>query len=478
MRRRKGANVEHILLIILLGMVALAVFRYVTHRQQVPRPVQIGDLVLSSEDEQALHQRLKEEFSRPLILRCLDEEVKLDPQDIGFRVYIEETLDQLRDQPPIEQVAADFLAVTLGGSDRPLPLPVLADYDAQALWHELQSIAVEWDRPAQPPRLIKAKLQFVSGEPARRLDLEASLPDVVTALLSPSGRQVDMSVVEGDGDPFQPTMDLLQGAIEELLSGFSGVAGVFVRNLDSGEEMAHNGEVAFSGMSLLKIAIMEEFYRQTDSTPTLEESNLLSQTMTARGNYAANLLLARIGEDDAHLGAQRLTESMRRVGLANTFMAGPYDSGSGGPPPQVETPANSRRDVNTDPDPYVQTTPQDTGLLVEMIYEGTAGGGTLLAAYPGEITAAECLEMLDLMKSNRIGTLIEEGLPENMSIAHKHGWIDDTHADAGIVFSPASHYVLAIFVHQQGWLEFEQSGPLIADIAHVVYNYFNMEDQW
>jgi beta-lactamase class A len=287
-----------------------------------------------------------------------------------------------------------------------------------------------------------------------------------------------MSVVEGHGDPYRTDMDLLQAAIEELLSGFSGVAGVFVRDLDTGEEMAYNGEVAFSGMSLLKIAIMEEFYRQADSVPTLEETKLLTQTMTARGNYAANLLLAKIGEDDAYRGTRRLTESMRRIGLVNTFMAAPFGSGSGGPPLRIETPANSRRDLNADPDPYVQTTPQDVGLLVEMIYEGTTGGGTLVAAYPDRITAAECREMLDLMRGNRIGTLIEEGLPANVSIAHKHGWIDDTHADAGIVFSPARDYVLAIFVHQQGWLEFEQSGPLIADVAHVVYNYFNMEDQW
>ena len=118
------------------------------------------------------------------------------------------------------------------------------------------------------------------------------------------------------------------------------------------------------------------------------------------------------------------------------------------------------------------------GLFMEMIYQGAMGGGTLIAAYPGQITPQECEAMIELMKSNRIGSLIEEGLPEGTPVAHKHGWIDDTHADAGIVFSPAGDLVLVIFVHQQGWLPFERSGPLIADIAHVVYNYFNMDDQW
>ncbi len=167
---------------------------------------------------------------------------------------------------------------------------------------------------------------------------------------------------------------------------------------------------------------------------------------------------------------------MRRIGLVNTFMATPYDEDR--PPPHIVTPANSRRDVNTEPDPYMQTTPLDMGLLLEMIYQGARGGGTLIAAYPGQITPEECQAMLELMKSNRIGSLIEKGLPEGTPLAHKHGWIGDTHADAGIVFSPGGDYVLVVFLYQQGWLQWERSAPLIASISHVTYNYFNMDDQW
>jgi len=169
---------------------------------------------------------------------------------------------------------------------------------------------------------------------------------------------------------------------------------------------------------------------------------------------------------------------MQRIGLGNTFMAAPYNSAQDRPPPRIVTRANSRRDVDAEPDPYIQTTPQDVGLLMEMIYQCAQGGGTLIAAYPGQITPEECQAIVELMKGNRIGTLIEEGLPEDTPLAHKHGWIGDTHADAGIVFSPAGDYALVIFVHRRGWLEWQQSAPLVADIAHVVYNYFNMDDQW
>jgi beta-lactamase class A len=478
MRRRRRANLEHILLLILLGMVALAVVHYVTYRQRFPRPLQVGDLVLPGGDEEATRERLQEAFSQHVTLRHLDQEVELDPNEVGFRLHTEQMLDERLTQPSAQLEAVDFLAVTLGGTDRPLALPVVADYDPQALWQELQAVAAQWDQLARPPRLVKAKLRFVPGEPARQLDIEASLPHVVAALLSPSGRQVDLVVIHESEGPSQYDMDLLRTAIEELLADFPGVAGAFVKDLATGEELAINGEVAFSGMSLMKIAIMEESFRQINASPTREETRLLSETMTVRGNYTSNLLLAEIGEGDPYLGARRLTESMRQTGLVNTFMAAPYYSSTGRPPPRIVTPANSRSDVDTGPDPYMQTTPQDIGLLMEMIYQGARGGGTLIAAYPGQITRQECQAMIELMKGNRIGSLIEEGLPEGIPIAHKHGWIDDTHADAGIVFSPAGDFVMVIFVHQRGWLAFEQSGPLIANIAHVVYNYFNMDDQW
>jgi len=287
---------------------------------------------------------------------------------------------------------------------------------------------------------------------------------------------VDLIVIQNDGGLSRRDMGYLRAAIQALLADFSGVAGIFVKDLATGEELGINGEVAFSGMSLMKIAIVEEFLRQTARTPTPEETKLLTETMTVSGNYTSNLLLAEIGEGDPHQGARELMESMRRIGLVNTFMAAPYHEG--GSRPDLVTPANSRKDVDTNPDPFIQTTPQDIGLLMEMIYQGAGGGGTLIAAYPGQITPEECQAVLAMMKENRIGSLMEEGSPENTPIAHKHGWIDDTHADAGIVFSPAGDYALVIFLYQRNWLPWEQSGPLTASIARVVYNYFNMDDQW
>jgi hypothetical protein len=100
-------------------------------------------------------------------------------------------------------------------------------------------------------------------------------------------------------------------------------------------------------------------------------------------------------------------------------------------------------------------------------------GGALLASFPNEITPTECRQMLDVMSHNRIGTLIEMGVPEDVRVAHKHGWIADTHGDAAIVFSPGGTYVLVVVLHNPVWLEFGESEPLIEEISRTVYNYFN-----
>jgi hypothetical protein len=87
--------------------------------------------------------------------------------------------------------------------------------------------------------------------------------------------------------------------------------------------------------------------------------------------------------------------------------------------------------------------------------------------------ADECQEMINWMSENRIESLMETGLPVGTRVAHKHGWISDTHADAGLVFTPGGDYVLVIFLHRLEWLPWEESAPLIADISTAAYNCFN-----
>jgi hypothetical protein len=190
------------------------------------------------------------------------------------------------------------------------------------------------------------------------------------------------------------------------------------------------------------------------------------------------LLNVIAGQQNPFVGAQMMTESMWHLGLKNTFMAIPYGEGTvPGGRTSYETPANTASGQLTQPTSTMQTTAEDIGTLLSMIYYCAEGsGGPLMAAYGESISAAECQQIIDVMSENRIGSLIEEGLPAGTPLAHRHAWIGDTHADAGIVYSPGGDYVLAMIFFQQDWLPWERSSPLMADISRATYNYFNFDN--
>lgn len=222
---------------------------------------------------------------------------------------------------------------------------------------------------------------------------------------------------------------------------------------------------------------MEEAYRYLDQPPDPDTTKILTETMTLSGNFTANLLLRMIGQGDAYRGTEILNASMRKLGLVNTFMATPYDEEV--IPPTIVTEANSRTDLNTEPDPYMQTTPADMGLLLEMIYQCRSGGGVLTLIYPNDLVPDECAAMLEHMLGNQLSgeddvpVLIAAGVPEGTAIAHKHGWVDDTRADAAIVLTPGGDFVLVIYLYQPGWVNWDVTNSLMTRISQLIYAYFN-----
>jgi Beta-lactamase enzyme family len=66
-------------------------------------------------------------------------------------------------------------------------------------------------------------------------------------------------------------------------------------------------------------------------------------------------------------------------------------------------------------------------------------------------------------------------VPDGVTVAHKHGWSDDTHGDAGLVFTPGGDFVLSIAMHNRTWLLQSESFPAIAEITRRVYNLYNPE---
>ena len=417
-------------------------------------------------------------FDEPVILHYRDEMRALPPDAVDFRFDAEATAEAFRSRREESATAVSFLQHLIFQPPEPYDAPIVAGYSEELIRLKLSEMALTFDDPAQPPAPDLQSMTLEPGRPGYVLDIAASVAPVAEGLTSLRERDVRLAV-ESQPAP-AATIDQLRELIQERLKAFNGNAGVFVKDLQSGDEIEIGGDVAYSGMSLMKIPIMAETYRRLAQAPDVETHKLLTETLGSEsGNFTANLLLRQIGDGDSFAGVDRLTSSMRFLGLKNTYMALPYDQDDVAPPP-VTTEANARTDVWANPDPAMQTTPGDIGLLLEMIYQCGEGGGALMVAYPGAFTPGECRQMLDIMKENvitdaeGIPTLLRGGLPAETPLAHKHGWDYDTRADASIAFTPGGDFVLVVFLNTpEAWVDWGIANGVMVDVARAVYNYFN-----
>ena len=216
-----------------------------------------------------------------------------------------------------------------------------------------------------------------------------------------------------------------------------------------------------------------------------EQTNaLVVEMMKQSNNNASDAIMNRI---DPNTGPLIISENMKTLGLNNTFLAGFFCSAEFPCPllQRFETPSNQRTDVFTDPDPFNQTTPSEIGMLLADIYQcATTSGGALIAAFPDKLTSEVCKQVIDYLASDKIGVLIEAGVPEGTQVAHKHGWITDVASgviknisDAGIVYTPGGNYVLVIYAYHPNQTLWEPVSALFAQMSQAVYNYYNIPTQ-
>lgn len=469
-----------------LQLVGYSRERSVYAPEQVIAGVPVGGL-----DRQAAAQRLLEAYDMPVELRYGDSIIHLDPSVVDFQLDLEAMLaaaDIQRSQQPFWLGFWDYLW------NRPNPapeIPLRATFSEQRLRIYLQQeIAQRYDKPPIPAKPIVGTVNFEPGQPGSVLDIDSAVVVIGNALTSLTNRsvQLPLQTSEASRPAFQNLEILLKQTVD--LSGFDGLVGLYILDLQNMQELHFayrqlqnvpvEPDIAFTASSIIKIPIMVSIFRRLGEQPDEESLKLLGDMIDKSGNEAADWLMDRVIATNRSPLA--VTEDMRKLGLENTFLAGYFYEGA----PLLEvvtTPANQRTDVFTDPDPYSQTTPSDIGMLLEDIYLcAETGGGSLPAVFPGEITQAECRQMIDFLARNKIGVLIEAGVPDGTRVAHKHGWVAvngiiNTIGDAGIVFTPGSNYVLVIFLNHPDQLIWEPASKLIADLSRAVYNYYNIPRQ-
>jgi beta-lactamase class A len=356
-------------------------------------------------------------------------------------------------------------------------------------------ISARYDEPPTPAQPVPGSTNFSPGAPGVTLDLDRAIRLIEDTLRSPNNRKVALSIQRSAAA--RPTMQNLEILLQQniTLAGFDGVMGVYLQDLQNGQEihfaMDHgqlisvNPDVAFTASSTVKIPIMVSYFIKYGSEALSEQSsNLLMDMIRKSENPPADRLMESL---DSLKGPLIVTEDMKKIGLDNTFLAGFFCSAEFPCPllQKIDTPANQRTDVVTDPDSFNQTTPSDIGMLLSDIYQcAETGGGALIATFPDKLNSEICKQMITFLASDKIGVLIEAGVPEGTQVAHKHGWISDPSSlviknisDAAIVYTPGGNYVLVIYAYHSVQTVWEPVSALFAQMSQAVYNYYNLPTQ-
>ena len=481
-------------LLLVVAAVVLTMFQLVSYsrnRNNYPAGMTIGGVAVGGVNAQTASERVLQVYSQPVEIQYADAIIQIAPTVIGFSVDIESMIAAA----DLERTSSSFW----GGFwdslwNRPRPasaIPLRATLVEEQLLAYLQTeVAPRYDKPASPAQPIAGSVNFESGAEGQELNINRALLLIEDALRSPNNRVVTLTYQRTA--PTRPTLDNLEILLKQIieLSDFDGIIGFYLADLQTSQEihfvLENNEEVsidptdvAFTASSTIKIPIMISNVLRQGKPDTITDQ-YMQDVFQQSDNAAADLLMAEI---DRATGPLLVTEDIQALGLENSFMAGFFCSPANPCPllRRYTTPANQRTDIYTNPDDFNQTTVSEMGILLTDLYQcAENGGGALIAAFPTQITQADCELMIEYMLQDKFGSLLQAGLPDGTRIAHKHGFIPDRFgvvhdiSDVGIVYTSGGDFVIAIYTYHPVQGIWGQVNPLFVELAQAVYNYFNL----
>ena len=478
----------------LFFLLSSLIIAYVEYNRFADQPLvfpagsRIAGVPVDGLDAVAAQERLDQFYALPLVLTIEGATIHANPTDLGFNIDPAALVDEAARK--IERGRFwDFLR----GQNNPsvaVEVPLAASVDDDQIRAYLEAeIVPRYTRPGTPVMPLLGTTNFATGTGGQYLLIDQAVADIRVALLSPDAHQVTLEL--GEGSEVEVSLELLNAFLRHNIDwiGFNDLIELYLQDMQTGEVLhfAMQGgtpvepDVAFTAASTIKIPIMISVLRRTTEPTPEAVVTLLERMIAFSENPPADTLMSTYLDEVR--GPLIVSEDLAALGMENTFLAGFFYLGA--PLLQrFETPANTRSDVFLNPDIYNQTVPSEAGRLLAAIYTCAQEGSSLLTeTFPGEITQAECQLMIDILAANRIGLLIEAGLPYEATVAHKHGWVQEldgqirSMSDVAIVFTPGGDYVLNIFIYDTIRLDFDQGNRLIARLSQTVYNFFNLDDQ-
>jgi beta-lactamase class A len=292
-------------------------------------------------------------------------------------------------------------------------------------------------------------------------------------------RSLTVAVLFGAVLCAQQTQQLrrLQTNIERITHSLNADWGIYIKCLETGEEIAINADQPMDTMSVIKIPLMVEAFRQmeagrfaltdrvivkeTDMRPgtgvlrsldpgaTVTIKDLLMLMIIVSDNTATDLMYEKVGGPDA------VNHGMQTLGLRTIKATGTGDTWF-----KALRAASSAEQFHRDgKTPFGLSSPRDIGKLLEMIERGEA------------VSKSASALMLDMLRRQ----VYSSRLPKYVTgfrVAHKTGdFLPYIGNDVGILESPERKVIMSVFTaHHYGM------GPQLEDaigrIAEQVSNYY------
>lgn len=288
------------------------------------------------------------------------------------------------------------------------------------------------------------------------------------ALVTESMVTADGFLVDGEGrldDLDDAGIDSLDASLNTLLAGLEGQWSVYVKDLNTDEEILINNQQIYSA-SLIKAFVLAATYENLDQVwadetarlnvtsdnPAVEQKidELLWNMITISDNESFNeMVRLQTASGDFKEGAVSVNEYLEKEGYEDTTVQNtllPSNSASEG--------LGGRN----------MTSVKDCGLLLERIYRG-------------ECVSEEASQwMLDLFLNQQVTWKIPEGLKNvagDITVANKTGETDDNQHDMAIVYGENTTYILCVM--SEGCEE-NTAINNIRTISRMVYQYLNLLD--
>lgn len=273
----------------------------------------------------------------------------------------------------------------------------------------------------------------------------------------------------------QKTDHRLQQKIQELVAGFHGDIGVYVKNLRTGKVAMLNADSVFPTASMVKVPIIigitdklekgELEYHQVleykDSLLYPGEDILGSFKSGEKiGLHKVIMLMLTTSDNTASLwlqslagGGTRINEILDSVGMKYTRV-------------NSRTPG---REDNRKEYGWGQTTPREMGTLMEKIYRGE-----VISKKAGE-------KMIRLLGRNYNDEQAIAEIPPYIFVASKNGCVDASRSEILLVMAPHGPYIFCVTTknnRDHSWDKSNEAWVLTRKLSAMCWNYFEPRSHW